>query len=170
MTACDYILCLNGWRSFSPHNRLFFQANRETQLALLFAPQLLSFVQNETEMKFQTIPIIRIFDENKAKEFYLWFLGMDLDWEHRFEINSPIYMQVSRDNLVFHLSEHSGDCTPGSKVFVNTNELDKLHQEIISKDYKYNRPEIVTASWGDRMFEVIDPFSNKVLFNESQMK
>jgi len=119
-------------------------------------------------MKFQAIPIIRIFDEEKAKEFYLGFLGMKLDWEHRFEEGYPIYIQVSRENLVFHLSEHSGDCTPGSKVFVNTSELDKLYQEIISKDYKYNRPEIITAPWGDRTFEITDPFSNKVLFNEQE--
>ena len=87
-------------------------------------------------MEFQTIPIIRIFDEDKAKEFYLGLLGMNLDWEHRFETGYPVYMQVSREKLVFHLSEHSGDCTPGSKVFVNTNELDVLHKEIISKGYK----------------------------------
>lgn len=119
-------------------------------------------------MEFQAIPIIRIFDELKAKEFYLGFLGMNLDWEHRFESGFPIYMQVSRENLVFHLSEHSGDCTPGSKVFVNTNELDNLHREVISKEYKYNKPEITTASWGARVFEVTDPFSNKVLFNEQK--
>ena len=119
-------------------------------------------------MEFQAIPIMRIFDEEKAKEFYLGFLGMSLDWEHRFEADSPIYMQVSRDNLVFHLSEHSGDCTPGSKVFVNTNEIDKLHEEITSKGYKYNRPEITVAPWGDRVLEVVDPFSNKVLFNDVQ--
>jgi len=118
------------------------------------------------EMEFQAIPIIRIFDEEKAKDFYLGFLGMKLDWEHRFEAGFPIYMQVSRDSLVFHLSEHSGDCTPGSKVFVNTNELDILYKEIISKSYKYCKPEITTAPWGDRVFEVTDPFSNKVLFNE----
>ena len=119
-------------------------------------------------MEFQTIPIIRIFDEEKAKEFYLGFLGMKLDWEHRFEPGFPIYMQVSRDNMVFHLSEHSGDCTPGSKVFVNTNELNNLHKEVISKGYKYNKPEITTAPWGARVFEVTDPFSNKVLFNEQE--
>ncbi len=117
-------------------------------------------------MKFQTIPIIRIFDEDKAKEFYCGFLGMHVDWEHRFEDGLPIYMQVSRDNLVFHLSEHSGDCTPGSKVFVNTAELDALYQEISTKDYKYNRPGIEAAPWGERTFEVTDPFSNKILFNE----
>ena len=31
------------------------------------------------------IPIIRIFSEQKAKEFYLDFLGFTLEWEHRFE-------------------------------------------------------------------------------------
>lgn len=117
-------------------------------------------------MKFQAIPIMRIFDEDKAREFYLGFLGMSLDWEQRFEADSPIYMQVSRDNLVFHLSEHSGDCTPGSKVFVNTSDLEKLYQEITSRGYKYSRPAITTAPWGDRVFEVTDPFSNKILFNE----
>jgi len=84
-------------------------------------------------MKFQTIPIIRIFDEAKAKEFYLAFLGMKLDWEHRFEPDSPIYMQVSKGNLVFHLSEHSGDCTPGCKIFVNVGDLESLFQEITAR-------------------------------------
>jgi len=119
-------------------------------------------------MEFQTIPVIRIFDEDKAKDFYLGFLGMNLDWEHRFEEGYPVYMQVSRENLVFHLSEHSGDCTPGSKVFVNTDELESLFNEIISKNYKYNKPEITTAPWGSRVFDVTDPFSNKILFNEQE--
>lgn len=117
-------------------------------------------------MDFQTIPIIRIFDEQKAKEFYLGVLGMNLDWEHRFEEGYPIYMQVSKSNLVFHLSEHAGDCTPGSKVFVKVSELDELFREISSSPYKYSKPEIEIAPWGDRTFTLTDPFSNKVLFNE----
>jgi uncharacterized glyoxalase superfamily protein PhnB len=117
-------------------------------------------------MEFQTIPILRIFDEEKAKEFYLGFLGMKLDWEHRFEPGFPIYMQVSKGNLVFHLSEHSGDCTPGSKVFVNVKDLDSLYGEVSSQPYKYNKPAIERAPWGDRGFTVTDPFSNRVLFNE----
>jgi hypothetical protein len=44
----------------------------------------------------KTTPILRIFDERKAKEFYLDFLGFTLDWEHRFESDLPLYMQVSR--------------------------------------------------------------------------
>jgi uncharacterized glyoxalase superfamily protein PhnB len=117
-------------------------------------------------MQFQTIPVIRIFNEAKAREFYLEFLGMSVDWEHRFEEGFPLYMQVSRGDLVFHLSEHSGDCTPGSKTFVNTDDLEGLCDEITSRGYRYSRPEITTAPWGDRIFEVVDPFSNRILFNE----
>lgn len=117
-------------------------------------------------MTFQTIPILRIFDEGKARAFYLDFLGMSVDWEHRFGNDFPIYMQVSRGELVFHLSEHSGDCTPGAKVFVNTDKLDDLHQDVCSKGYRFSRPQIETAPWGDRMFEVTDPFANRIVFNE----
>lgn len=36
------------------------------------------------------IPILRIFAEDKAREFYLDFLGFTLEWEHRFEKNFPV--------------------------------------------------------------------------------
>jgi catechol 2,3-dioxygenase-like lactoylglutathione lyase family enzyme len=64
----------------------------------------------------QTIPIFRMFDLAKAKDFYVEWLGFTVDWEHQFEENTPIYMQVSRDNLILHLSEHHGDCCPGAKI------------------------------------------------------
>ena len=118
-------------------------------------------------MPLNAIPIIRIFDEEKAKDFYLNFLGMKLDWEHRFEDDLPIYMQVSKDGLVLHLSEHSGDCTPGSKVFVNTHNLEELYTEITSRTYHYCKPQIKTAPWEAMTFEVVDPFSNRILFNQN---
>ena len=63
------------------------------------------------------IPILRIFSVEKARDFYLDFLGFTWDWEHRFEAGFPLYAQVHRDDLVLHLSEHHGDATPGSAVF-----------------------------------------------------
>jgi len=68
-------------------------------------------------------PILRIFDESKAKEFYVGFLGFTIDWEHRFESNLPLYMQVSRDDCLLHLSEHHGDCCPGAAVRIQTDQL-----------------------------------------------
>ena len=58
------------------------------------------------------VPILRIFDEDKAKEFYVDYLEFVVDWEHRFEEEMPLYMQISLDSIVLHLSEHHGDCTP----------------------------------------------------------
>ena len=44
----------------------------------------------------RTVPILRSFDEAKAREFYVDWLGFGVDWEHRFEPGAPLYMQVSK--------------------------------------------------------------------------
>jgi hypothetical protein len=59
------------------------------------------------------IPILRIFDIGKADEFYQEFLGFSVDWDHRFDADASLYRQISRGNLVLHLSEHHGDSSPG---------------------------------------------------------
>ena len=111
------------------------------------------------------IPIIRIFSEEKAKEFYLDFLGFNLDWEHRFEENFPLYAQLTRSGLTLHLSEHHGDATPGSNIFVRMEEIEALHQELTSKNYAYAKPAIQDLPWG-RVMEVADPFGNRIRFCE----
>ena len=58
-------------------------------------------------------PILRIFDIAKAREFYLAYLGYAVNWEHRFEPELPLYMQIARDDSILHLSEHHGDGSPG---------------------------------------------------------
>ena len=75
----------------------------------------------------RVVPILRIFDIAKAKEFYVGYLGCTVDWEHRFADGMPLYMQVSRGNLVLHLSEHHGDGTPGTVVYVETLGVRELH-------------------------------------------
>jgi uncharacterized glyoxalase superfamily protein PhnB len=113
---------------------------------------------------FQAIPILRIFDEAKAREFYLGFLGFAVDWQHRFEDGAPLYMQISRGKLVLHLSEHHGDYCPGACVYVRTTGLDALQREISARGYCYNRPGIEATPWGSRMMEVVDPFHNRLRF------
>jgi predicted enzyme related to lactoylglutathione lyase len=113
----------------------------------------------------QTCPIFRIFDIEKAKEFYIGFLGFILDWEHRFEEDMPLYMQVSREGLILHLSEHHGDGSPGANIFVRMQGIDALHKEVTSRGYRFMRPGIETQSWG-RVMSVIDPFGNRIQFCE----
>lgn len=114
----------------------------------------------------KTIPILRIFDVAKAKEFYVGFLGFTVEWEHHFDENSPAYLEVSRAGLTLHLSEHHGDACPGSTVFVWMTGIDEFHTEITSKGYKYLRPGIETTFYDAKCLQVIDPFGNSIRFNE----
>jgi ribosomal-protein-alanine N-acetyltransferase len=118
------------------------------------------------KVEFQrTVPIFRIFDVAKAREFYLDYLGFAVDWEHRFTDVSPLYMQVSRDGLVLHLSEHHGDACPGSTAYVETTGVRDLHRELTAKDYPYLRPGIGESEIGTGL-ELIDPFGNRLRLNE----
>jgi uncharacterized glyoxalase superfamily protein PhnB len=114
----------------------------------------------------QVIPIIRIFDLAKAKEFYVDYLGFRVEWEHRFEENTPAYLQIVRDRLTFHLSEHYGDACPGSTVFVWMTGLEAFHSELAAKNYKYLRPGIETTFYGARCVQTTDPFGNRIRFNQ----
>jgi uncharacterized glyoxalase superfamily protein PhnB len=114
----------------------------------------------------QTIPILRIFDVRKAREFYIDYLGFIVEFEHRFDEAAPLYMQVSRDGLTLHLSEHHGDTCPGSTVFVWMSGIDDYHREITSKNYGYLRPGVETTFYDAKCMEVIDPFGNRIRFNE----
>ena len=115
----------------------------------------------------QTIPILRIFDLAKAREFYVEFLGFAVDWEHRFEPGTPLYMQVSRDGFVLHLSEHHGDGSPGVHVRVNCTGVAALQAELVAKRYKNNRPGLERPEWGGLECTVIDPVGNRITFAEA---
>ncbi|MFT5274628.1 MAG: hypothetical protein ACI9J2_001158 [Saprospiraceae bacterium] len=44
------------------------------------------------------IPILRSFDDKKAKDFYIDFLGFELFFEPRFAPDMPLYMGLIRDD------------------------------------------------------------------------
>lgn len=115
----------------------------------------------------KTTPILRIFDEAKAKEFYVGFLGFTVDWEHRFADDMPLYMQISKDGCVLHLSEHHGDCCPGAAMRIETDELDTFHADLMAKSYKNARPGIEETPWNSRDMSVSDPFGNRLTFTNA---
>lgn len=115
----------------------------------------------------KTTPILRIFDEAKAREFYIDFLGFTVDWQHRFEPGLPVYMQVSKDGCVLHLSEHNGDCCPGAALRIETNRLDDFQRELLAKNYRYARPGIEPMPWGSRDMSIMDPFGNRLTFTDA---
>lgn len=112
------------------------------------------------------IPVLRSFDEGKMREFYCGFLGFTVLFEHRLGDNFPLYVGLARDGCSLHLSEHHGDCTPGTHVRVSTTALDALAHELAGKDYKCAKPGIETMPWGLRELSVSDPFGNRLTFFE----
>jgi len=114
----------------------------------------------------KVIPMLRIFDYDKAIEFYVDWLGFKVIFEHTFHEGAPKYLEVEKDGIVFHLSEHHGDGTPGSHVFIWCKGVKEYHTELINKKYKYNRPGLEKTFYGALTFIVNDPFNNKISFNE----
>lgn len=113
----------------------------------------------------RAVPILRIFDEAKAREFYVDYLGFTVDWEHRFEPEMPLYLQISRSELVLHLSEHHGDGTPGSIVFCEVTGIRAFHAELTAKRYRYYRPGLEQEA--DVLeFSLEDGFGNGLRFCE----
>lgn len=110
------------------------------------------------------IPILRIFDEDKARDFYVGFLGFSVDWEHRFAPGTPLYMQLRLGDAVLHLSEHHGDATPGSSVRIMCDDVDAYCAALNAKAYKYARPGVQDMPWGTRDTTIADPFGNRITF------
>lgn len=109
-----------------------------------------------------------MFDYDKAIEFYVNWLGFRIDWEYK-EEGIPIYMQLSLRDIVFHLSEHHGDASPGSHVRIEAFEnLKVYHQDLLDRQYKYNRPGLEVPEWNpdEIMVTVHDPFGNRISFSE----
>jgi catechol 2,3-dioxygenase-like lactoylglutathione lyase family enzyme len=116
-------------------------------------------------MKFHpVIPILRSFDEQKAREFYIDWLGFKIDWEHRFAPETPLFMQVSRGECVINLSEHHGDGTPGTFVRVKVDDLEAFFAELQSRPYQNYRPSLQDQEWHVRELVVQDGAGNKLIF------
>ena len=115
----------------------------------------------------KTTPILRILDEAAAWAFYVDYLGFHIDWEHRFEEGFPLYMQVSRDGCVLHLSAHTGDCQPGAAMRIEADNLEALQQQLIATGAPHTPPVIEEMPWGSRDMSVIDPFGNRLTFTSS---
>ena len=120
--------------------------------------------QPEPAVAFErAIPVLRMFDVAKAREFYCDFMGFTVIMEHRYAPDLPLYMGMAPGGLELHLSEHHGDASPGSTVFVWMVGVRDFHAELIAKNYRYGRPGLDRQPWGDQL-EVYDPFGNRIRF------
>lgn len=112
------------------------------------------------------VPVLRIQDDALAREFYLDYLGFSVEWEHRFEPDFPVYLRVRRGQTVLDLSEHHGDGTPGTVVWIPVASADAFHTDISSRPHRRQRPGIDLDAPGGPTIEVTDPFGNALRFCE----
>lgn len=110
-----------------------------------------------------TIPVLRIFSAEQAKDFYLGYLGFQLDWERR--DGATLYAQISRAGLVLHLSEHAGDAAPGAAVFIAMSGLAAWQAELASRPYRSAKPGLSDGMQGLELV-LSDPFGNRLRFGE----
>ncbi|MEM9216366.1 MAG: glyoxalase superfamily protein [Cyanobacteria bacterium P01_F01_bin.150] len=113
-----------------------------------------------------SVSILRIFDVDKAMEFYCDYLGYSKEWEHQFGEKMPLYISVKSGNSEIHLSEHHGDSTPGSAIRIHVQGLKDYYNTLKSRNYKFMNPGLEKTPWGHQVVTVKDPFGNKLTFWE----
>lgn len=116
--------------------------------------------------EFKAIPTFRIKNYQTAINFYVGFLGFKIDWEHRFGPTEPIYMQISKNGLLLHLSENERFQT-GFIVFVETKGLVSFHKQLQKNNPTKQLPEILKTGWQTLQLEITDPFGNLLRLNEN---
>ena len=114
-------------------------------------------------------PIFRISDYQQAIAFYVDWLGFRIDWEDR-PANGPLYMQVSRGNIVLHLTAPDTHQTSGcSMAIAEVNGLFALHRNLLQRNPPCPPPHLERTTWSDKVMQaqVTDPFGNCLVFVEA---
>ncbi len=111
------------------------------------------------------IPVLRMFDEAKAKAFYLDYLGFEVDWECRFTSTAPLYMQIHLGDAIIHLNGHAGEDAPKSQVNIPVRGLETYCQYLVAKGADYPKPSVVDPRSQGRNTDmnIDDPFGNELV-------
>ena len=100
----------------------------------------------------EVIPILRVSDATRSVEWYAR-LGFSFEWEHRFGDGFPAFVSVASGHARMYLSEHDGDATPDTLVYLRHGGLDGLAREFAT--------EITVVPWG-RELHLTDPDGNRL--------
>ena len=109
----------------------------------------------------RVIPTLRITDEARSRVFYVDGLGFRVDWEHRFEPDFPVLLQVSRDGMTVYLSQHVVDCAVGGLVHFYVDRVDDWHAELERRGVPIEMPP-TDQPWALREMHLRDPDGNRL--------
>jgi catechol 2,3-dioxygenase-like lactoylglutathione lyase family enzyme len=103
-------------------------------------------------MNEQAIPILRVADAAASVAWYAR-LGFTKQWEHRFEPDLPAFVEVARGEVRLFLSEHTGDATPDTLVYLRVHDIDDVAKEFTTSPHQ--------APWA-REVHLTDPDGNRL--------
>ena len=104
----------------------------------------------------ELIPIFHVKDGHRVAKWYER-LGFEIESEHRFAPNMPLYLFLRRGTVRLHLSVHKGDARPGTLVYFYVDDLDAVSKEF--------NAEILQQPWG-REIKINDPDGNRFRIGE----
>lgn len=79
-------------------------------------------------MSEEVVPIFRVRDGYESAKWYAR-LGFEIEGEHRFAPDLPLYLFLRRGNIHLHLSEHKGDARPDTLVYLYVHDVDGIARE-----------------------------------------
>ena len=104
----------------------------------------------------QLVPILRAEDGYASAKWYAR-LGFEIEGEHRFAPNLPLYLFLKRGDVRLHLSEHKGDAKVGTLLYFYVEGIDAIAEEFGEK--------IEEQPWA-REVELTDPVGNRLRIGE----
>jgi uncharacterized glyoxalase superfamily protein PhnB len=104
-------------------------------------------------MSEMVIPILRV-DNAAAAVAWCERLGFTKQWERRFEPGLPAFVEVPCGEVKLFLSEHHGDASPDTLVYLVVSNLDTIVAEFGVS------PE--EMPWGRREFRLRDCDGNRL--------
>jgi catechol 2,3-dioxygenase-like lactoylglutathione lyase family enzyme len=104
----------------------------------------------------EVIPILRVASVDRAVEWYAQ-LGFVKEWEHRFGPELPAFTSIVRGRGRIYLSEHEGDASPDTLVYIRHSQLEELAERL--------DVPIIEVPWG-RELKVGDPDGNRLRISD----
>jgi len=99
----------------------------------------------------QVVPILHVKDGMNTAKWYKR-LGFEIEGEHRFSPELPLYLFLRKGNEALHLSEHSGDARPDTLLYYYVSDIDSIAKEFKAK--------ITEQPWA-REIQLTDPDGNR---------
>jgi catechol 2,3-dioxygenase-like lactoylglutathione lyase family enzyme len=100
----------------------------------------------------ELVPIFYVKDAQQTAKWYAR-LGFEVEGEHRFAPELPLYLFLRRGHLALHLSEHKGDARPHSLVYLYVDDVDPISAEFQSP--------ISDQPWASEV-QLTDPDGNRL--------